>query len=190
MVDRSGLLYNRFSQFMDWDRFALKCPKRTLRSRLRAYPGGLNWNERTNPTHGYLNTRPGIHGQINRDANSKLTLSVSWDPMIASSAVEVLEAVRDLHKYYEIIHQPNILGNMPDTLKKLAQRKKGGRPTLGLVQREIALECARLKDDQHLSYSKIAKRFDFPMEADSYGRLTQSSKARLYVKLGRELRDQ
>jgi len=145
MVDRSGLLYNRFPQFIDWDRFALKCPNRTLHRRLRAYPGGINWSERTNPPDSFPNTRPGIHSQVNSDANSRLTLSVRWDPMIASSAAEVVEAVRDLHKCYETVYQPRVLGNMPGILERLEQRKKGGRPQLGLAQRELALECARLK---------------------------------------------
>ena len=190
MVDGSGLLYNRFPQFMDWDSFALKCPKRTFRRRrLRAYPGGINWSKRINPPDSFPNTRPGIHGQVNSDANSRLTLSVRWDPMIASSAAEVAEAVRDLQKYYETVYQPRVLGNVPSVLEKLAQRRKGGRPQLGPAQREIALECARLKDDWHFSYPQIARKFQFPMEADSYGKMTQSSAARRYVKLGRELRN-
>ncbi len=189
MVDGSGLLYSRFPQFMDWDSFALRCPRRTLRRRLRAYPGGINWSERINASDSYPNTRPGIHGQVNSDANSRLTLSVRWDPMIASSATEVAAAVRDLYKYYETFYQPRALGNVTTTIKKLAQRKKGGRPQLGSVQREIAMECARLKDDELFASSKIAKLFKFPMEEDSYGKLTQSSTARRYVKLGRELRN-
>ena len=188
MVDGSGLLYNRFPQFIDWDRFALKCPKRTLHRRLRAYPGGINWSEGINLPDSFPNTRPGIHGQVNRDANSRLTLSVRWDPMIEPSATEVAETVRDLQKYYEKVYRPRVLGNVPVVLEKLAQKSKGGRPQLGPAQREIALECARLKDDELFSYPKIAKLFKFPMEEDSYGKRTQSSTAKRYVKLGRELR--
>ena len=190
MVDGSGLLYSRFPQLMDWDRCELKCPKRTLRRRLRAYPGGVDWSEGISRPDSFPNTRPGIHGQVNSDANSRLSLSVSWDPMIAPSSTEVVETVRDLHKYYESHYQTGVLGNAPPLLEKLARRKKGGRSQLGPAQREIALECARLKDEELYTYSKIAKLFKFPMEEDSYGKLTQSSKTRRYVKLGRELRNQ
>ena len=61
---------------------------------------------------------------------------------------------------------------------------------MGPVQRKLALECARLKDDEMFTYSKIAKLLNLPMEEDSYGKMTQSSTARRYVKLGRELRNQ
>ncbi len=131
MVDGSGLLYNRFPQFVDWDRFALRCPKRSSRRRLRAYPGSINWSERINAPDSFPNTRPGINSQVYSDAKSRLTLSVSWDPIIASSAAEVAEAVRDLQKYYEIVYQLQVLGSVPSVLGKLAQRKKGGRPQLG-----------------------------------------------------------
>jgi hypothetical protein len=190
MVERSGLLYDSFPQFIDWDKFALKCPKRNSLRRVRAYPGGIDWTGRITRSDSYPDIRTGIHGQINVDANSKLTLAVSWDPMISSSTIEVAEAARELQKYYEMIHQPRMAGKLPAIPEKLAQKKKGGRPQLGSAKRAIAVECARLKDDEMLSYVQIAKKFNFSVEKDSYDKPTQSSKARRYVKLGRQLRNQ
>lgn len=79
MVDRSGLLYDRFPHFIDWDRFALKCPNREVRRRFRAYPSGIDWSEGASPLGNFpvLPERPGIHYQIASDASSRLIWNTS-----------------------------------------------------------------------------------------------------------------
>jgi len=61
---------------------------------------------------------------------------------------------------------------------------KGGRPP---VNRELAIECARLKDEQGLTLVEIGKRNGWPLQRDSYGNLNQCSTARRYIDRGREL---
>jgi hypothetical protein len=66
-------------------------------------------------------------------------------------------------------------------------RQKRGRKSNFL----LALECARLKDDEGRSYADIGKRFGWKLQYDSYGeRLNQCSTARYYVREGRKLRQQ
>ena len=191
MVDRSGLLYDRFPQFMDWDRFALKCPNREVRRRFRAYPGGIDWSEGASPLGNFpvLPERPGINYQIASDASSRLILNMSWDPLIVTSEKELAAATRDLQRYYETAYQPRVTGKIPGILEKLIkQTRKGGRPRWGAVQDEKALECARLKDEEGLTVKEIAIQFNFPLQKDSHLNLSQSSTARRYVKRGRKLR--
>lgn len=53
----------------------------------------------------------------------------------------------------------------------------------------IALECARLKDDERQSYADIGRRFGWKLQYDDYRqRLNQCSTARHYVREGRKLR--
>jgi hypothetical protein len=69
----------------------------------------------------------------------------------------------------------------------LCQWLKGGRPP---IDKDIAIECARLKDDLGWTYKEIGKHFDWPLQYDSYDNLSQCSTAQRYVKRGRELRKQ
>ena len=54
----------------------------------------------------------------------------------------------------------------------------------------LALECIHLKDDLNWTHKEIGLHFDWPLQSDSYGNLSQCSTARRYVKWGRELRKQ
>ena len=189
MVDRSRLIYDRFSQLIDWDHFRLKCPNREFRRRVRAYPGVIDWSEGLSPPEDFpvLPARPGIHYQIVRDSSSRLTLNVSWDPMIVTSEKELAAATRDLRRYYKLAHRPYVVGNTPSILERLTQQKrKGGRPKWGAVQDKIALECARLKK-KGSTVTQVANEFGFPVQEDSYGKPTQSSTARRYIKRGMHL---
>jgi len=67
----------------------------------------------------------------------------------------------------------------------LCQWLKGGRPP---IDKDITLECARLKDDIGWHYKEIGLHYGWPLQKDSYGRRNQCSTARRYVKWGRELR--
>jgi hypothetical protein len=66
-------------------------------------------------------------------------------------------------------------------------RLKGGRPP---VDPDIAVECARLRDDEGWTYKQIGVKFGWSLEPDSYGNLSQCNTARYYVKLGKTLRNQ
>lgn len=192
MVDRSRLLYNRFPQLMDWDSFGLKCPNREVRRRVRAYPTGVDWSEGVQPSREFpfLPTRLGIHHEIMIDAGSRPMLSVTWDPLIVTSEKELAAAARDLQRYYKLVHQRRLVYDVPGILEKLTQQhRKGGRPRWGPVQDQIALECARLKDDEWLTEAQVASEIGFPVQEDSYGKPTQSSTARRYIKRGRQLRE-
>ncbi len=61
---------------------------------------------------------------------------------------------------------------------------KGGRPP---ADESLALECARLKDDERWTYVEIGQHYEWSLQPDSYGNLNQCSTARRYVKWGREL---
>lgn len=53
----------------------------------------------------------------------------------------------------------------------------------------LALECARLKDEERQSYADIGRRFGWKLQYDDYRqRLNQCSTARHYVRGGRKLR--
>lgn len=67
----------------------------------------------------------------------------------------------------------------------VCQWLKGGRPP---ADKSIALDCVHLKDDEGLRYKEIGLRYDWPLQSDSYGNLSQCSTARYYVKWGRDLR--
>lgn len=190
LVDKSGTMFKRFPQLMDWEHFALTCPNRIVRRQVRAYPSGIDWSEGVQLPDNFppLPKKLGIVYRIERDANSRLTLSVAWDPLIVTSTKEVTEAVGYLQKYYKKYYEPHITGRVPGILEKLIQQKrKGGRPQWGVAQDAIALECARLKDKEGLKEPQVAEKFQFPVQEDSYGKLTQSSTARRYIKRGRQL---
>lgn len=68
----------------------------------------------------------------------------------------------------------------------VCQWLKGGRPKADM---SLAIECARLKDELGWTYRQIGKHFKWRLQNDSYGNLNQCSKARRYVKWGRELRE-
>ena len=61
----------------------------------------------------------------------------------------------------------------------------GGRPP---IDEELALECARLRDEEKWSETAIGKHFGWALQEDSWGNLTQCRTARRYVRMGRELR--
>ena len=67
----------------------------------------------------------------------------------------------------------------------ISERLKGGRPPM---DDDLAVECARLKDDEEWRYKDIGFRFGWPLQMNDYGNLSQCSTARRYVKRGRELR--
>jgi hypothetical protein len=67
----------------------------------------------------------------------------------------------------------------------VCQWLKGGRPP---IDRDKAIECARLKDDLGWKYKEIGERFGWPLQSDTWGNLNQCSTARYYVKRGREFR--
>ncbi len=69
----------------------------------------------------------------------------------------------------------------------LSQWLKGGRPP---ADESLALECVHLKDDLGWTHKEIGVHYDWPLQRDSYGNLSQCSTARRYVKWGRELREQ
>ena len=191
LVDKSGTMFKRFPQLMDWEHFALTCPNRIARRRVRAYPSGIDWSEGVKPPDNFpiLPSKLGIHCQIASDADSRLTLSVAWDPLIVTGVKEVKEAIEYLRKYYKKYYEPHITGRVPGILEKLIQQKrKGGRPQWGVAEDALALECARLKDKKDLTAIEIADKFEFGKQYDSYGNLSQSSMVRRYVKRGRKLR--
>lgn len=66
----------------------------------------------------------------------------------------------------------------------VCQWLKGGRPP---ADESLALECAHLKDDLGWTYKGMGQHYDWPLQRDSYGNLSQCSTARRYVKWGREL---
>jgi len=61
----------------------------------------------------------------------------------------------------------------------------GGRPP---VDEDRALECARLRDEEKWSEEAIGKHFDWALQEDSYGKLSQCRTARRYIRMGRELK--
>ena len=67
----------------------------------------------------------------------------------------------------------------------VCQWLSGGRPP---VDKEIALECARLRDEEEWSEKAIGKHFGWAIQEDSWGNLTQCRTARRYVSIGRELK--
>ncbi len=69
----------------------------------------------------------------------------------------------------------------------LCEWLKGGRPP---ADKNIAIECARLKDDEGLTYKEIGLHYDWSLQRDSYGNISQCNTARRYVKWGRELKEQ
>lgn len=62
---------------------------------------------------------------------------------------------------------------------------KGGRPS---IDDDVAIECARLKDEEGLRYKEIGLKHEWALQIDSYGKLNQCNTAKRYVKRGRELR--
>lgn len=189
MVDRSGLFHDRFPQLMDWDHFALKCPNREVRRRIRAYPSGIDWSEGVQPSNEFqtLPSRLGIQYQMTSHAGSRSMLGVIWDPLIVTSEKDLAAATRDLQRYYKSVYQPRSTDKVPGILESLTRRKrKGGRPRWGAAQDKIALECARLKK-KGLTETQVANKFGFPVQEDSYGKPTQSSTARRYIKRGTHL---
>lgn len=67
----------------------------------------------------------------------------------------------------------------------LCQWLSGGRPPVG---EKLALECARLRDEEKWSERAIGKHFGWALQEDSYGNLIQCRTARRYVSMGRELK--
>ena len=67
----------------------------------------------------------------------------------------------------------------------LCQWLSGGRPP---VDEKRALECARLRDEEEWSEEAIGKHFNWALQEDSWGNLTQCRTARRYVSMGRELK--
>lgn len=67
----------------------------------------------------------------------------------------------------------------------LCQWLSGGRPP---VDEKRALECSRLRDEEKWSEEAIGKHFDWALQEDSWGNLTQCRTARRYVRIGRELK--
>ncbi len=61
----------------------------------------------------------------------------------------------------------------------------GGRPP---IDEEIALECARLADEDDWTESKIGNKYGWALQEDNYGKLSQCRAARRYIKRGRELK--
>lgn len=191
LVDRSGVMFKRFPKLMDWEQFSLTCPNRMVRRRIRAYPSGIDWSEGVKPPDKFpiLPSKPGIHYQIASDADSRLKLSVAWDPLIVTSKKEVMEAVRYLQKYYERVHEPHMAGKSVGILQKvIEQKRKGGGLRWGVAKDAIALECARLRDEEGFRAKEIADKFGLGKQYDSQGNLSQSSTVRYYVKRGRKLR--
>jgi len=66
----------------------------------------------------------------------------------------------------------------------VCQWLKGGRPKADM---SIAIECARLKDEEGWTYKQIGQHFNWSLQSDSYGNLSLCSTAKRYVKWGREL---
>lgn len=67
----------------------------------------------------------------------------------------------------------------------VCQWLKGGRPS---IDDDVAIECARLKDEEGLTYKEIGLKYKWALQKDSYGNLNQCSSAKRYVKRGRKLR--
>ncbi len=53
---------------------------------------------------------------------------------------------------------------------------------------DLALACAKMKDDGY-TYKQIGEKYGWPLQEDSYGKLTRCSRAQRYVRRGRELRE-
>ena len=53
---------------------------------------------------------------------------------------------------------------------------------------EFDIEAARLKDEKHLTYVEIGRRFDWPLQRNAYGKDSRCRTAEAAVKRGRKLR--
>jgi len=96
-------------------------------------------------------------------------------------------ATKELYDFAATCAYPSILTFIEGHKIKpheITEWLQGGRPT---VDEQKAIECARLKYEEHLTYKEIGKLFSWPLQKDSYGDLNQCSTARRYVKLGKEL---
>jgi hypothetical protein len=100
-----------------------------------------------------------------------------------ASTQDVREVWQDIRYWQENIRPKYIEeGLLPDLLKDI----KNGRP-YG-INESRALEVAKLKYDKGWTWAKIGKKFNWPLQEDSYGNLNQCSTARYYAKRGLELR--
>ncbi len=96
-------------------------------------------------------------------------------------------ATQELYDFAAACAYPSILSFIENNGIKphpVSRWLKGGRPRM---DHQMAIRCARLKDEDHLTYKKIGELFGWQIEEDPYRKLTQCSKAKRYVKLGREL---
>ncbi len=67
---------------------------------------------------------------------------------------------------------------------ELVKWLQGGRPSMN---RDRALECARLADEKGMTEVEIGKMCNWAIQDDSYGKPTQCRTARRYIRFGREL---
>jgi hypothetical protein len=68
----------------------------------------------------------------------------------------------------------------------VCQWLKGGRP---FVDEERALECARLKDEEHWTEKDIGEKFGWALQQDYYGKYTQCRTARRNIRKGSILKN-
>jgi hypothetical protein len=80
--------------------------------------------------------------------------------------------------------RPNMSSSIISEPHPVCEWLKGGRPP---INEDLAIECAILKDQHKLTYTEIGIRNNWPLQRDAYGNLSQCSKARYYVKRGKEL---
>jgi hypothetical protein len=189
-MEASGLLQHA-PQLQDWQRLNFICPNRAVRQRCRAYPHKIDWNEGGDNL-GDLAVSPnlGIHPSISKGVNNRAILNISWDPMIIKGTGELSAAVKELQKHFLAIQKRQGGRSTPLTplQQNIRQARRGGRISWRPEDDKIALECARLKDEEGKTISKIADKFGFAKQYDDYGNPTRSSTASRYIKRGRLLK--
>jgi hypothetical protein len=119
-----------------------------------------------------------VRGGFEHIQDNHLYLDVTF-----ASTKDALEIWSQVRYWQENIRPAYIEeGVLPDLLKDI----KNGRP-YG-INEELALEVARLKHDENRTWAEIGRKYDWPLQKDSYGNKNQCSTARYYAKRGVELR--
>jgi len=188
MTSKSTLFTERFPQIMEWEQFGATCVDHQARRRVRAYPTHIDWTEGVSPPDGFviLPPKPGIHYKI--ESGQRMSLGIAWDPLVATSETDLCDAVRAVQRYYKYRYHKHNVEQASGTLANISmEKRKGGRPRWGAAEDALAQECVILKNVEGLTYKEIGEKFGLALQEDSYGNLSQCSKARRLVRRGREL---
>jgi hypothetical protein len=178
----------QFPQLREWEQLGATCNDHEPLGRSRAYLTHIDWNDGTPPPDDYvvLSPKPGIH--FKRETGQRTTLGITWDPLLVTSEEDLSEAAKNLQRHYNNHYRHHDIKNAKGILQALAsQKSKGGRPRSGSSEDTLAIECARLHDDEGLTYVQIGEKHGFTLELDTYGKLSGCSKAMKLVRRGRRL---